>query len=146
MNHLTLTKAIAVLALIFIAGGAAGAVLTLKNTRAREAQPASVEKACTRMQDKLISKLGLTEAQVKKLRPVFDQTAQQLRAIRGKAICESDAIIRRAHEQIAKELNPEQTLKLEECDQQRRDWVQRQINDVKDGTKGNQPAGPTHSE
>ena len=140
MNHLSLTKAIAVLALVFVAGGAAGAVLTFKNTRARDVQPAWVEKACTRMQDRLISKLGLTEAQVKKLQPVFDQTSQQLRAVRCKAICESDAIIRRAHEQIAKELNPVQTTKLEEFDQQRRDWVRRQ---VKDATK---PAGPPPSQ
>jgi hypothetical protein len=129
MNHLSLSKAIAVLALIFIAGGAAGAVLTFKNTRARETQAPSVEKACTRMQDRLISKLGLTAAQVKKLQPVFDQTAHELRAVRCKAISDSDSIIRRAHEQIAKELTPEQIGKLEEFDQQRRDWVRRQVKD-----------------
>jgi len=137
MNHLTLSKAIAVLLLVFVAGGAAGAVLTLKNTRAREVQTPSVEKACTRMQDRLVTKLGLCDAKVKKLQPVFDQTAKELRAVRCKAICESDAIIRRAHEQIAKELTPEQMAKLEEFDQQRRDWVRRQ---VKEATKHPEPS------
>jgi len=126
MNYLTTNKVVVYLAVIFIAGGAAGAVITSRNTR-REAQPVSIDKICTRMQDRLIAKLGLTEAQITKLRPIFDRTAQELRAVQVKALGDSDEIIRKAHEQMAAELTADQKAKLAEFDQERRAWIQRRL-------------------
>jgi hypothetical protein len=123
MNYLTTSKILAYLAVIFIAGGATGAVITLKNARDRQAQPPSVEKACTRFQDQLIAKLGLTPAQVRKLQPVFDQTAHDLRVIHAKALRNGDEVIRKAHQQIARELTPEQKRKLDAFDQEREEWL-----------------------
>ena len=127
MNSLTITKLIACLAIIFLAGGAAGGVIILKHTRAHEARPASMEKVCIRVQDRLKSKLGLTEEQMKRLQPIFDQTAQDLQAVRFQAIRDTDQIICRAHHQIAQELNADQKRKLEEFDKERRDWMQRRV-------------------
>jgi hypothetical protein len=92
-----------------------------------------MEKVCSRLQDRLKLKLNLTDEQMKKLQPVFDQTAQELRAVRSKAISETEAIICRAHSQIARELNPEQRVKLEEFDRERRDWLEHRI---EEGTIG----------
>jgi hypothetical protein len=66
MNYFTTSKVLALLAMIFIAGGAAGAVLTLKNTRRQDVQPASMEKACTRFRDRLKTRLNLTEDQFRR--------------------------------------------------------------------------------
>ncbi len=129
MNALTPGKVIACLALVFIAGGSAGAFLTLKNTRPRETQPASVEKACHRLQDRFVSRLQLTPEQVKKLQPVFDETAMQLRSAHARAMQEGDAIIRKAQTQIAAELTPEQKVKLDQFDKERCDWMRRRLKD-----------------
>jgi hypothetical protein len=127
MNSLTTSKLLVYLTIIFVAGGATGAVLTLQNTRRHQAQPPTMAKACTRFQDRLISRLALTPEQVKKLQPVFDQTTHELRAIHAKALRGTDDVIRRAHEQIARELTPEQKTKLEVLDKERQDWLRRRL-------------------
>lgn len=127
MNYLTTSKVIAYLAAIFVAGGATGAVITLQNTRCQEVQTPSMEKACTRLQDRLVVKLGLSPEQVKKLQPVFDQSAKELRVIHAKAICATDDVIRRAHEQIVPELNPDQRAKLAQLDQERAEWLRHKL-------------------
>jgi len=127
MNHLTTTKLIAYLAFIFIAGGTTGAVLMLKNAQVQERQTPSMEKTCNRLQDRLASKLSLTSDQMKKLQPVFEQTSHELRIVHARAIADTDAIIRKAHQRIAVELTPEQKVKLEQCDAQRHEWLRRRI-------------------
>jgi hypothetical protein len=130
MNHFTTSKVAACLALIFVAGGAAGAVITWKNAHGQETQSVSMEKTCNRLQDRLVSRLGLTPDQVRKLKPVFDQTARDIGSIHSKAIRDTDDIICRAHEQIARELTPEQKLKLDTFDKERRDWLRRHFQDA----------------
>ena len=127
MNYLTTSKVIGYLAIIFIAGGAAGAVITLQSERDRSDRPASMEKACGRHQDKLISQLGLTPDQVARLQPVFDETAQELRNIQARAIRDTDDILRKAYQRIAEELTPDQKAKLEALDADRRDWMRRRV-------------------
>jgi hypothetical protein len=128
-NYLTTGKFLAYLAMIFVAGGAAGTALTLKNTREREAHPPTVEKVCNRLQDRLVSKLSLTDEQVKKLQPIFDETAQELHAIHARAIRDTDQIIRKAHQRISPELSPEQKSKLEQFDRERHEWLRRHLKD-----------------
>jgi len=123
MNYLTTSKVLAYLALIFIAGGATGAVITFKNARSQQTQPASMEKACTKFQDRLVSRLGLTPDQVARLQPVFDQTSHDLRAIHSRALRNTDEVIRRAHEQIDRELTAEQKARLEVMEKERQDWL-----------------------
>jgi Spy/CpxP family protein refolding chaperone len=119
MNSLTTSKVLAYLAIIFVAGGATGAVIALGNSRDRQAQPASIEKTCSRFQCRLISKVHLTPEQVTKLQPVFDRTAHELCAVRTRALKDTEDIIRKAHEEIAKELTPEQRARLEDLDRER---------------------------
>jgi hypothetical protein len=128
MNSLTTSKVIAYLAIIFVAGGATGAVITSK-ARERAARPANMEKVCSRIQDRLKAKLCLTDEQLRNLQPVFDQTAQDLEAVRSQAVHDTDRIICRAHRLIAQELNADQKKKLEEFDKERRDWLRRRIKD-----------------
>jgi len=125
MNALTTSKVVAYLSIIFVAGGATGAVITLRNARASEAKQASMEKVCLRVQDRLKAKLGLTDQQMKELQPTFDQTARELATVHQRAVCDTDRIIRKAHQEISKYLNPEQQMKLQAVDQERRAWLQR---------------------
>ncbi len=127
MNRLTTSKVIACLAVIFVAGATAGSVVTWKKTRQQSTQPPTMEKVCTRLQDRLISKLGLSTAQVEKLQPIFDHTALELRAVHTRALCDTDQILRRAHEQMAQELSPEQKIRLQEFDRERREWMHHRL-------------------
>jgi len=124
MNDLKTTRVLAYLAAIFVAGGATGAVITLNNSREHTTQPPSIEKSCTQFQDRLISRVGLTPEQVKKLQPVFERTAHELCAIHSRALHDADDVIRKAHEEIARELTPEQKARLDEFDRERRDRLQ----------------------
>jgi hypothetical protein len=126
MNNLTVSKLVLYLSIIFLAGAATGAVITLKQVRGNEAQAASTEKVCSRVQDRLKAKLALSNEQVQKLQPIFDQTAQEIQNVRGKAIKATDDIIRRAHQLISKDLNEEQKQKLLEFDRDRQQWILRQ--------------------
>ncbi len=132
MNALTKSKVIAYLALIFIAGGATGAVITFKSTRQSTVQPPSMEKTCNRLQDRLTSTLGLTPDQVAKLQPVFDETAESLRAVHSNALCDTDRILRSAHEKIAKELRPDQRAKLETFESRRAEWLKKHLSKSED--------------
>jgi hypothetical protein len=127
MNLLNSSKLAACLAIIFVAGGAAGAVITLRNTRERQAQVPSMEKTCTRLQDRLTSKLGLSPDQVKTLQPIFDHTAHELQAVHARALRDTDQILVRAHEKIAVQLSPEQKKKLDRVDQERQEWLARRF-------------------
>jgi hypothetical protein len=127
MSTLTTNKVLALLAMFFVAGAAAGSVATHLRTRHQEVSPASVEKVCTRFQDRLKTRLSLSDEQMKKLQPVFDQTAGQLQAARARAIRETDEVICRAHERIALELSSGQKDKLAQMDQERRDWIRHRL-------------------
>lgn len=127
MNALTKSQVVACLALIFIAGGALGAVITFNSARHSNAQPPSMEKTCNRLQDRLTSKLELTPDQAARLQPVFDETAEALRTVHSNALCDTDRILRTAHEKIAKELRPDQRAKLETFDSQRTEWLKRHL-------------------
>jgi hypothetical protein len=127
MNALTKSQVVAYLALIFIAGGALGAVITLNSARQSNAQPPSMEKTCNRLQDRMTAKLELTPDQIARLQPVFDETAEALRTVHSNALCDTDRILRAAHEKIAKELRPDQRAKLETFDSQRTEWLKRHL-------------------
>lgn len=130
MNSLTSTKVIGYLAIIFVAGAATGAVIVFNNSRAQAIQaPPSMEKTCSRLQDRLVNKVGLTPAQVTKLQPVFDQAARELRTIHTKAIRDTDAVICKVHHQIAAELSPEQKVKLDALDIKRKEWLRLRLKD-----------------
>jgi Spy/CpxP family protein refolding chaperone len=72
-----------------------------------------------------VTRLDLTREQVDKLQPVFDETARELRTIHSRAIRDSDEVICKAHQRIAAELTPEQKKKLEDFEQERREWLRK---------------------
>jgi Spy/CpxP family protein refolding chaperone len=129
MNYLTPSKVIAYLVLIFVAGGVAGAALALKHAPTPVAPAASMEKVCSRFQERLTTKLALNPDQVHRLKPVFDQTAAELHLVHTRALHDTDAVIRRAYEEIDKELTPEQHARLQQCNRERNEILSRRLKD-----------------
>src|SRR5262245_10650862 len=112
MKFLTRSKLGLYVAIIFMAGVVSGSVITLRKVQAK-AQPGSMENVCHKMQDSLKAKLGLTDAEFAKIRPILDQTAQEIQKIHSRTMQDFDAAIRRSHDELAKHLTPEQKQKLE---------------------------------
>jgi TolA-binding protein len=125
MNPLTVRSILTCLVLVFLAGGTVGALIARKQSGHSTVKEPSMEKASHRMQDKIVSRLGLTQDQIRQMQPVFEQTTTDLRAIHAKALRESDDAIRRAHQHIAPHLTPEQLTRLEAIEAERRDWMER---------------------
>ena len=136
MNYLTTSKVVGYLALIFIAGAAAGAAIALRHSPPREAPAASMENVCSRFQDRLTQKLALTPAQVQLCKPVFDQTAAELRAVHTRALRDTDMIIRRAYDEIAPGLTPQQRTRLEQCNRERGEILKRRLKEPDPRTSG----------
>jgi hypothetical protein len=124
MRYLTKGKLGLYVGVIFIAGAVSGSVITLRKAQAKS-QPPSMEKVCHKMQDSLKVKLGLTDEQFAKVRPILDQTAQDIQRIHGRTMQDIDAALRRSHDELAKHLTEEQKQKLVEMDAERRDWMMR---------------------
>jgi hypothetical protein len=113
------------IALIFVAGGIAGAGVATaykpaKTPPARERKgPPSAEDFQTHIFNRMKDRLALTPDQIAKVEPVFRKGFEEVRAIQDRSIKEVEATVKRNHEEIAKLISPEQATKLEEMDRER---------------------------
>ena len=97
-------------ALIFLAGGVAGGSIGwTASTRQHEPRHRREFPDAKRMGEFMLRRLeervGLTQEQVATLRPILEQSAQDIREVHGKALQEVEAVIRRTHEEIAATLD-----------------------------------------
>ena len=114
-------------ALIFLAGGVAGGSIGwTASTRQHEPRHRREFPDAKRMGEFMLRRLeervGLTQEQVATLRPILEQSAQDIREVHGKALQEVEAVIRRTHEEIAATLTPEQKIRLDEVEKERREF------------------------
>jgi hypothetical protein len=72
-----------------------------------------------RMCSKLQRDLNLTEEQLAQIKPIFEQTAAQLKAVNAENFERVRAIFRASHEKMRPFLTPEQIQKLEDKDRER---------------------------
>lgn len=124
---MTKTKIAIYIALIFLAGGVAGAGI------ATALRPASMppphgrgpggdrppEDFQTHLFNRLKEKLGLTPEQIAQVEPVFRKGFEEVRAIQDRGIKEVEAAVKKNHDEIARLITPEQAQKLEEMDRER---------------------------
>jgi hypothetical protein len=113
------------IALIFIAGGIAGAGVATaykpaKTPPPREHKgPPSPEDFQTHIFNRMKERLALTPDQILKVEPVFRKGFEEVRAIQDRSIKEVEATVKRNHEEIAKLISSEQAAKLDEMDRER---------------------------
>jgi hypothetical protein len=133
MNTLTRQKVIFYLAAIFVVGGLTGGVLAwgLKEDDKRDKRPRksqTMRDVCDHMKKRLETKLGLTAAQMQKIEPILDQTSRDMQAIHKRTIGKIDELIEKQNAEIAKELTPEQRVKLEEMNRERLEYKNKRFN------------------
>ncbi len=127
MNQLTKRKVILYLAIIFVAGGISGAVIGWGSAREARSRPPTMGHMCDHMRKRLQSHLNLSPDQLQKIEPILQKTAKQMEAIHRKTIDEIERLLQQSNAEIAKELNPDQIVKLEELDKERREYFSRRF-------------------
>ena len=125
MTHLTKAKLLLYLGMIFVAGGVTGAVISLSSTRTHATEPTEVDKMCDHMQKRLKAKLQLNPEQERKVQPILDGMTREIASVHKRTTEQVGTIISKAHENLARELTPEQKLKLEEWKSERKENKQR---------------------
>jgi len=143
MTNISKNKLILSLALIFVAGGVSGAVLTLGSTSKQSSpKPPSMERVCDHMKKRLQARLSLTDEQLTKISPVLEKTARELELIHRRHIRDVELVFEKSNEELALHLSPEQQRKLEEYSRERKAYFERS-NKNRDG-KSRTPPGRTN--
>ena len=129
MNHLTKQQIILCLALIFIAGGITGAVVISGATKETQSRPPTMGKVCDHMRKRLQSELGLTPDQVKRIEPILRETEREMEGVHHRSMGQIAQIIEKSNAEIARELTPEQRIKLAAMENKRRESLQKCVKD-----------------
>ena len=124
------TKIVSYLILIFLAGAIAGGAVVLTTPSAfglghPPRRHGSPEDFANHIWNQMKDRLQLDDAQVAKVKPVFDAGFAEVRAIQERSVQEVEAAIRKNHEDIGVHLNENQRLELEKMDQERQDFFKK---------------------
>ena len=125
MNSGLKWKLIAGFLLVFLAGGVTGAFVAAATTRHYFFAARHHEVAVQRMRERLKHELDLTPEQEAKIAPIVDKTVAQLEDIRKETGRRVHETFTEAHQQMAKDLNPEQQAKLEQLRQRHHQMMRR---------------------
>jgi len=127
MNHLTKSKLVLYLSVIFVAGGITGVAIGWGEARNQWTGPPDTKKICDHFRNLLHTELGLSSAQVAQLDPLLQKRAKGMAAIHSRTIKEIEDLIRASNEEIATvlQLTPEQRDKFEALEKRRRAHFER---------------------
>jgi Spy/CpxP family protein refolding chaperone len=139
MTHLTKSKIILYLAIIFVAGGVTGAVISWAGAKQRPMGPPNPKAMYRRILGHLQSGLDLTPEQVRRLEPLLEKRVQEMEAIHSRTVQEIEALIRKSDQEmaVALELTPTQKSKLEEMEKKRQEVMRKRC-----GPPGPPPGPP----
>jgi Spy/CpxP family protein refolding chaperone len=140
MNKL---KIASYLLLIFLAGAVAGGALGARYGHPAHRPPPphrDPEEMANHIWDRMKERLNLTPDQVKTIEPIFRAGFQEVRGIQEKTLAQIDEAVKRNHQEIARQLNPEQKATLEKMDREREEDFRKHGH----GPHGPPPLGPKH--
>jgi len=123
-------KTIGYAAALFVAGGISGGALGVYETNARLFAPPREQEVALRIGQRFQQKLGLSDDQMVKIKPIIESAAKEIHAIRMETAQQTNKIFEDSYAQLAAILTPEQRQKLEEMKKERRarsqEWRLRQ--------------------
>jgi Spy/CpxP family protein refolding chaperone len=122
MNRALQWKLIAGFLLVFVAGGITGAFVGASYVRHHFLELHSPERIGPQLKDRLRTELNLTPEQLAKISPIIDKTAAQLRDIRRDTGQRVHQVMTEAHQQMSANLTDEQRQKLQQIEEQHRQW------------------------
>jgi len=108
---------------IFLAGGGSGALIAWQACRRMPVAPAPPAEIGARLRARFQSQLALTPEQVQKIEPMIDQAMRRVEAIRKETASCVFANVSNMHEQVLTVLTPEQRVRFEELERERRNYL-----------------------
>ena len=130
-------KLVLLLTGIFLAGGVAGSFLTVRFGREWIAQRAEPEQWANHHIRKLTDRLELKPAQVDELKPIIQRNMEELVRRRSDFMAASRTIFERMEKQIADRLTPEQRIKFEEYNREKRERMKKRAEEIR--ARGDRP-------
>lgn len=123
MRNLTRAKLIVYLAAIFLAGAVGGTFLGLRIGRQMNSHPP--RNMARHFRDTLQTQLKLSEAQLQQIDPLLQKRSDEMKAIHRASMKQIGETLQKSDEEIAQFLSPEQKLKLEAMEQERREFFKK---------------------
>ena len=108
---------------IFLAGGGSGALIAWKVSRRTPIPPMPPAEIGTRLRARFQTRLDLTPDQVQKINPMIDQSMRRLEIIRKETASQVFSNVSTLHEEVLTVLTPEQKVKFEELERERRAYL-----------------------
>ena len=112
---------------IFLGGAGSGALIAWQVCRRTPVAPAPPAEIGARLRARFQSQLALTPDQVQKIDPMIDQAMRRVEAIRQETAGHVFANVSNLHEQVLVVLTPEQKVKFEELERERRDYLRQKF-------------------
>ena len=112
---------------IFLAGGGSGTLIGWQVCRRTPVAPVPPAEIGARLRARFQSQLALTPDQVRQIEPMIDQAMRRVEAIRKDTASQVFANVSNLHEQILTVLTPEQKVKFEELERERRDYLRQKF-------------------
>jgi len=112
---------------IFLAGGGSGALITWQVCQNRAVTPSSPAEIGARLRARFQSRLDLTPEQVQKINPLIDQAMRRVEVIRNETANHVFANVSNLHEQVLLVLTPEQRVKFEQLERERREYLRQKF-------------------
>ena len=127
MNALGKRKLALYVLAIFLAGGGSGALIAWKVSRRVPVPPMTTTEIGARLRARFQSQLELTPDQAQKIDPMIDQAMRRVEAIRKETASHVFANVSNLHEQVLVVLTPEQKVRFEELERERREYLGRKF-------------------
>jgi Spy/CpxP family protein refolding chaperone len=112
---------------IFLAGGGSGALIAWKMCRRMPVAPVPSAEIGARLRARFQSRLDLTSDQAQKIDPMIDQAMRRVEAIRQETASHVFANVSNLEEQVRAVLTPEQKMRFEELERERREHLRQKF-------------------
>jgi Spy/CpxP family protein refolding chaperone len=112
---------------LFLAGGGSGALIAWQVCRRMPVTPVPSAEIGARLRARFQSRLELTPDQVQKIDPMIDQAMRRVEAIRKETARDVFANVSNLHQQVLVVLTPEQRVKFEELERERREYLRQKF-------------------
>ena len=127
MNSLGKRKLALYVLAIFLAGSGSGALIAWKVCRRMPVVSRPPAEIGARLRARFQSQLALTPEQARKIDPMIDQAMRRVEDIRKETASHVFANVSNLHEQVLVVLTPEQKVKFEDLERERRDYLRQKF-------------------
>jgi Spy/CpxP family protein refolding chaperone len=124
MSQFSKWKTIGYAAAIFVTGGISGGALGVYEARTNLFATPQMQDVAGHLRTRLQTKLGLSPDQMQQINPIIESATSQIRSIRMETWQRVNKVFDDSYSQISAILTPDQRVKFDEMQKERRAWMQ----------------------